>query len=261
MATGDFFIMKIMKNLPTWCFFAVVLDILFCATPSPALVISQQPAAGVDNIPPAPASHIQASDRADDSGGHILVTWVPSLDDQAGFSVLMNGTYEASSGIVVYPTHRGILGYRIYRSADRATTEFVGQEPVGSDRFLDEKAEDGVTYSYEVRAFDASHETSPSIIPGSSADLARTAQAFDNTFIPTDAGGNPVAGWFNRQDPTVGFDDFFLFIDHFGQVDGEVGFDSQYDLNDDHRVNFADFFIFVDHFGTRISNFDELLIN
>ena len=82
MATGDFFIMK---NLPTWCFFAVVLDILFCATPSLALVISQQPAAGVDNIPPAPASHIQASDRTNDSGGHILVTWVPSLDDQAGF--------------------------------------------------------------------------------------------------------------------------------------------------------------------------------
>jgi hypothetical protein len=83
MATGDFFIMK---NLPTWCFFAVVLDILFCATPSLALVNSQQPAAGVDHIPPAPASHIQASDRTKDSGGHILlVTWVPSLDDQAGF--------------------------------------------------------------------------------------------------------------------------------------------------------------------------------
>lgn len=250
-----------MKNLPTWCFFGILLDILLCATSSPAQVISQQPAAGVDNIPPAPPSHIQASDRTNDSGGHILVTWAPSPDDQARFSVLTNGIYESSSGPVVYPTHQGILGYRIYRSTDSATTEFVGQEPAGSDRFLDGGAEDGVNYSYEVRAFDASHETAPNIVPGSSADLARTAQAFDNTFIPIDTSGNPVAGWFNRQDPTVGFDDFFLFIDHFGQVDGEIGFDNQYDLDGDHRINFADFFIFADHFGTRISNFDELLID
>ena len=116
-------------------------------------------------------------------------------------------------------------------------------------------------YSYEVRAFDACHEAAPDIVLGSATDLARTAQAFDNTFAPTDADGNKILGWFNRQDPTVSFDDFFLFIDHFGQVDGEVGCDDQYDLDGDHRVNFAGFFIFADHFGTKVVNFAELASN
>jgi len=48
---------------------------------------------------------------------------------------------------------------------------------------------------------------------------------------------------------SVDFDDFFLFVDHFGTSTGQAGFEPIYDLDDDGRVGFDDFFIFVDHFG------------
>ena len=66
-------------------------------------------------------------------------------------------------------------------------------------------------------------------------------------------GGEPVAppadtlpGDFNG-DNAVGFGDFFLFADVFGQ---ELNADNAlFDLNDDEVIDFTDFFIFADVFG------------
>ena len=138
---------------------------------------------------------------------------------------------------------------------------FIGQVEAGKNSFVDAQAQNGVRYLYEVRAFDDNHETAPEIVPNSPADQARTALAIDNAFVPVDSQGNLILGWFNRRDPTVGFDDFFLFADHFGQVDGEINFKRQYDLDGNHRVDFADFFIFAENFGKTVANFDALAIN
>jgi len=46
----------------------------------------------------------------------------------------------------------------------------------------------------------------------------------------------------------VDFDDFFLFVAHFGLGPEDPGFEPSYDLNGDGKVDFDDFFIFVDNF-------------
>ena len=47
----------------------------------------------------------------------------------------------------------------------------------------------------------------------------------------------------------IDFDDFFLFVDHFGLSSDNSEFEPIYDLNGDEKVDFDDFFIFVDNFG------------
>lgn len=47
----------------------------------------------------------------------------------------------------------------------------------------------------------------------------------------------------------VNFDDFFLFVDHFGLSSRDPSFEPAYDLDGNGRVDFDDFFIFVDNFG------------
>ena len=227
------------------------------APANPNSLVISNPAAGIDNIAPAPASHIQAVDRSNDSGGHILVSWSLSPDDRPGYSAMPRATFQAASGISVYPS-RHVSGYRIYRSEDRMEALFIGQAPAGASTYVDSLATNGVLYRYEVRPFDTAHETPASIDPGSADDLARSARAIDNTFAPIDAEGRLVQGWFNPRDATIGFDDFFLFTDHFGRVDGEINFDPLFDLNGDLRVDFADFFIFAENFGKIVANFADL---
>ena len=63
-----------------------------------------------------------------------------------------------------------------------------------------------------------------------------------------DFGGNGI----------VDFDDFFLFVDVFGQ---EVnGINDRYDLTSDGIINFDDFFAFVDHFGEEVSTIPNVEI-
>jgi hypothetical protein len=47
----------------------------------------------------------------------------------------------------------------------------------------------------------------------------------------------------------VDFSDFFLFADHFGQSEGDAGWDAAYDLSGNGEVDFSDFFLFADNFG------------
>jgi hypothetical protein len=224
------------------------------------LTVSEE-AAGSDDLPPAPASHLQALDRPADQGGHIVLSWVLSPDDRIHFGTMVPGPYEPTSGQPVVFGRRGIEGYRVYRSAEAGAPQLLGVVAAGVDTYLDAGARDGVPYRYEVRAYDASHETAMALAPGSAEDAARTARARDDRNQPRDAAGRPVLGWYDRSNATVGLDDFFLFADHFGRVEGEIGFDPQYDLDGDRRVGFADFFVFADHFGAVVANFAEMAGN
>jgi formylglycine-generating enzyme required for sulfatase activity len=49
----------------------------------------------------------------------------------------------------------------------------------------------------------------------------------------------------------VDFDDFFLYVDHFGET--ADGSNRVFDLNGDGRVDFDDFFLYVDHFGETVA--------
>ncbi len=71
---------------------------------------------------------------------------------------------------------------------------------------------------------------------------------------PLDANGNVILGWFTRQGNTVGFDDFFLFADHFGTSQGDTGYDSLFDIVPNGSIDFEDFFRFADDFGKVIAN-------
>jgi formylglycine-generating enzyme len=50
---------------------------------------------------------------------------------------------------------------------------------------------------------------------------------------------------------TVDFDDFFLYVDHFGESANDAN--RIFDLSGDGAVNFDDFFLFVDHFGETVA--------
>jgi len=222
-----------------------------------ALVVSEA-VAGADEIPPAPVDHIQAVDQPGDRGGHMLISWTLSPDDRIVFSGLGPDGYVITSGQGTVYRRRGIHGYRIYRRREGGALELIAEVPAGVDHFVDAGVENNVLYFYEVRTFDAAFESLPRIEPGSGADAARSARAVDNTLQPVDASGQPVLGWFDPGDDTVGFNDFFLFADHFGFVEGEAGFDALFDLNGDFRIDFDDFFLFADHFGRVVANFRKI---
>ncbi len=211
-----------------------------------------------DDIPPAPPSHIQAADRPDDSGGHVVVTWVLSPDDRIVFVAFGSGSVVTAAGPASVFRRRGISDYSIYRLLVGGVATLIGEVAAGTDRFVDGSAPDNVALRYEVRSFDDAHETAPELVPGSPEDLARTAVALDNAAQPVDENGLVVQGWFNRTDNKVGLDDFFLFADRFGRIEGEISFDARFDLDGNARIDFEDFFIFSDNFGKTVANFDEI---
>ncbi|MFA6110129.1 MAG: hypothetical protein WDA75_15280 [Candidatus Latescibacterota bacterium] len=216
------------------------------------------PAAGRDELPPAPVADISAVDRPDDEGGCISVSWSLSPDDRTVFVALPPAGYMPTAEPGAVTRQPLVWGYRIYRARTGGAMQLVSQVGPGVFWYLDQELEDGVPYSYEIRPFDSAHETPAAILPGTAADQARIARPMDNRAGPLDELGQPVLGWFNPDDDTVGFDDFFLFADHFGRVEGEAAFDARFDLSTDGRVDFADFFIFADYFAARVANYGEL---
>ena len=236
---------------------SVCLALVSSLSSAEGLAVSA-PVAAVDDRPPAPVSYLRAADRPGDEGGHIVLSWVLSPDDRVVFRSMVPGTYEPASGQAVTYGRRGLEGYRIYRCQEGRDSIMIETLPAGTDTYLDGQVQDGLNYSYEVRAFDSRYETGPDIALGSAADQARTTRARDDREQPVDAAGRPVLGWYDRGDPTVGLDDFFLFADHFGRVEGETAFDPQYDLDGDRRIGFSDFFLFADHFGAVVANYAQL---
>ena len=241
-------------------FFFVCTALLIAQwTPIAGARTISDPVASTDDIPPAPPSHVQARDRPDDAGGHIIVTWLPSVDDVPVFVGTGATVIPAARGPGSFYRRSGIHGYRIYRTGEGEEQPVLAGE-VGplEVQFVDSAVEDNRSFVYEVRSFDEGHEVGPTLEPGSTADLARRARAVDNLTIPVDADGEPIRGWFNRVDDKVGLDDFFIFADHFGVVEGELTFADEFDLNGDFRIDFDDFFIFTDNFGKTVANFDQI---
>lgn len=217
------------------------------------LVTTDQPVRSVDNIPPVPVANLIAIDTPDDRGGSISLSWDLSADDRKVPS--------AFGDVIV--TRGGLRGYRIYRlNADTDTEELIATVAPGIRSYVDQTAQVDRTYMYSVRPFDQDNETEYLVDLGSAEDLARIATALDNTYVPpvepVGQDGLPVLGWFSKQGDRVGFDDFFLFADHFGLGAGDTTFDPIYDLVPNGKVDFDDFFLFADNFGKTIANADQV---
>ncbi len=98
---------------------------------------------------------------------------------------------------------------------------------------IDRTLEAGATYYWRVRAVEGNL-------------LGAFSEAEEFTVVDPSA----LAGDFNG-DGTVNFDDFFLFVDYFGQ--NATGDAAAYDLDGGGSVDFNDFFMFVDNFGKSLS--------
>lgn len=215
------------------------------------LTTTDTPVRSVDNLPPAPVANLTAIDTPDDAGGSITLAWELSADDHKVLS--------AFGEVVV--TQSGMRGYRVYRvNADTDEEELLAVLPAGSTAYVDTTPAADITYIYSVRPYDADNESDYAVEVGSAEDLARIASALDNTYVPpvepVGTDGLPVLGWFSKQGDRVGFDDFFLFADHFGLATGEGTFDPIYDLVPNGKIDFDDFFLFADNFGKTIANAD-----
>ena len=196
----------------------------------------------VDDIPPAPATGLTAVFAED----NVLLTWTASDDDNA-----VGTTF---GGQHVY--RNLVHGYRVYRSIDGSEPSRIGSTPPGITEYTDSDiTAGGGVYVYDVRAYDADNEAMLAIEPGSEADLARTVTPAP---LPRDVDGNLVLGWFSYGGARVGLDDFFLLHENLGRKEGDDGFDPVYDLDGDGVVGFDDFFIFNDHFSTEIVNAAEV---
>ncbi len=112
----------------------------------------------IDDIPPRPPAHVTASDRPDDQGTAIVVSWSPSPDDGAG-----------ANDVRAYEVYRG-------SASDSLAMIRVTTAPSGTRTIVDEGLQVGSLYYYRVRARD-----SRNLSPFSPADSAR---AIDNG-VPT----------------------------------------------------------------------------
>ena len=63
-----------------------------------------------------------------------------------------------------------------------------------------------------------------------------------------DAFGQPIHGLFD-DDMKVGFEDYFLFAEHYGSTPEQSGYDARFDLDGNGQVGLSDFFLFADSFG------------
>jgi len=203
------------------------------ATLESDMAITAEAVRAIDNIAPEPVSLIQAFDTPNDKGGSITVTWVQSESD----GVLAR----ASSGAVGpenADTVLGVKGYNIYRSAFGAEDSMVGKVAPGVSSFIDNTALNGIHYDYSVVPYDDDNLAT--------SELTSTALSVRNVVF--DSEGVLVQGLYGA-DNQVGFDDFFLFADHFGQLGGTIGFDPAFDLAPNNQIDFFDFFVFADNFG------------
>ena len=208
--------------------------------PRGGLTVSREKVAGRDELPPDPPLDVRAVRRAEE----VEVSWELS---------------ETDGKVDLYPfqawvVHRDSLKrYRIFRSRDGGLYEEMGQVESGVDRFVDALPEEAGTYRYKVLAEDLYNLSEMPILPGSPEDKQRTLALRPG--VPVDVEGEPVLGLFG-EDLQVGFDDFFLFADHFGRQAEDADFEEAYDLDGSGLVDFADFFIFADNFGRVAVSFD-----
>ncbi len=201
---------------------------------SSAPVYLDEPVRAIDNIAPEAVSSLQAVDTPDDEGGSITISWTKSVSDFMMTRTLPTAVGPSTAANMV----PGVRGYNIYRSIGDGEATLVDKVDPGETSFLDVDAAHGQLYTYTVGAFDEDND--------SIADLSQTAMAIRNEVF--DSEGVRIEGLFGA-DERVGYDDFFLFADHFMMWAGEEDYDPAFDLNADNKFDLADFFVFGDNFG------------
>jgi len=197
------------------------------------MAITVEAVRAIDNIAPEPVSLIQAFDTPNDKGGSITVTWLQSESDG-----LLARTSSGAVGPDNSDTVLGVKGYNIYRSVLGGEESMVGKVAPGVSSYVDQTALNGMHYDYSVVPYDDDNLAT--------SELSSTALSVRN--IAFDSEGGLVQGLYGA-DNQVGFDDFFVFADHFGQLGGTVGFDPAFDLAPNNQIDFFDFFVFADNFG------------
>jgi hypothetical protein len=143
--------------------------------------ISAAGAVGLD-LPPAPATAVNAFDTGGDEGGSVTVTWRKSADDGAGPNDVIG--YELFRGQVADPSGGGF-----------SMLAGLGELPAGSSGYKDEDPAlvDGLNYYYFVRTKDASNAVDSNVAgPVSPRDdaapdpvdvMARDTQADDGRSV------------------------------------------------------------------------------
>ncbi len=85
--------------------------------------------------PPAPPTSVVAEDYKYDNAKHLVLSWVPSIDDQPGRTL--------------------VLGYRIFRSSGGGPFALTGSALPGASSFRDERLSRDSSYVYYVAAVSA----------------------------------------------------------------------------------------------------------
>jgi hypothetical protein len=187
----------------------------------------------IDNIAPQAVVYLQAIDTPNDFGGSVTVQWTKSADDQ----VLTIVNSPAVGPNNVFRT-AGVAGYNVYRKVNDGAYQLVGKASTGETSFSDQTVFNGVRYTYSVSPYDSDNE--------SATELENSAMAIRNNAVAVD--GTPVYGLFGA-DNRVGYDDFFIFADHFGLAVGQEAFEPAFDLSRNNRIDYDDFFVFAENFG------------
>ena len=169
----------------------------------------------VSNYPPAEPKQLRAVDNPGDTGGAIALSWEPSADDV----LIARGTAHGRA----YEIY-GVTGYEIYRDG-----ELIATVDRGVTTYVDDTAEDNVSYTYVVKAVDGTFA-----VPSE----ANVAIAVDNTLLADFSSNLKV--W---------TEDFAMFVRNFGLGEADVEFDPVFDLDGNGKVWTEDFTIFVGQFG------------
>ena len=87
--------------------------------------------------------------------------------------------------------------------------------------------------------------------------ILEVRRGLDLMYVPIDAQGEVVLGWFTRVEDSVGLADFFAFADEYGKTATDLTFNELFDIAPDPpdgAIDLVDFFAFADHFGRIVAN-------
>jgi hypothetical protein len=195
-----------------------------------------EPVRAIDNIAPQAVEFLQAIDTPNDIGGSVTVQWAKSADDQV--FTIVNPQAVGTSNVF---TTAGVTGYNVYRKVNDGAFQLVGKAGSGETSYTDQTVFNGVRYTYTVSPYDMDNEAGTA--------LENSAMAVRNNAVAAD--GTPVLGLFGA-DSRVGYDDFFIFADHFGLSAGAEAYEPAFDLSPNNQIDYDDFFVFADNFGKAI---------
>ena len=190
------------------------------------------PVEALDDLPPAPVTRLSALDVPGDAGGRVALRWGLSPSD----APLSRSEARALGGETF--TAPGVLGYRVYRSEAGAAFAAIGETAAGAASFVDERAFNGRTYTYQVRPFDGRHEAGD--------NPSRRGLAVRDRVLDRD--GQPLTGLLGANH-RVDFDDYFALAARYGSDLNDEAFEPAFDLNPDARIDAEDIAVLSRNFG------------